>query len=95
MEFFEPDREKFKALKLSEYCIEKGMDTSIYLNASNEVAVDAFLNSKITFPQITDIVEEVISKANFDEPLSIDDVKATDFKARQMSLEIVSKWESR
>ena len=95
MEFFEPDREKFKALKLSEYCIEKGMDSSIYLNASNEVAVDAFLNSKITFPQITDIVEEVISKANFDEPLSIDDVKATDFKARQMSLEIVSKWEYR
>ena len=94
MQFFEPDREKFKALKLSEHCIENEMDTSIYLNASNEVAVDAFLSSQITFPEITDIVEEVLSRANFDEPLSIDDVKATDFRARQMALEIIRKWKS-
>jgi 1-deoxy-D-xylulose-5-phosphate reductoisomerase len=94
MQFFEPDREKFKALKLSECCIENEMDTSIYLNASNEVAVDAFLSSQITFPEITDIVEEVLCKANFDEPLSIDDVKATDFRARQMALEIIRKWKS-
>jgi 1-deoxy-D-xylulose-5-phosphate reductoisomerase len=94
MQFFEPDREKFKALKLSEHCIEREMDASIYLNASNEVAVDAFLSSQITFPEIIDIVEEVLSRANFDEPLSIDDVKATDFRARQMALEIIRKWKS-
>jgi 1-deoxy-D-xylulose-5-phosphate reductoisomerase len=54
--FEEPDAERFPALKLARRAGETGGTLPAVLNAANEVAVAAFVNRKINFPQITEIV---------------------------------------
>jgi 1-deoxy-D-xylulose-5-phosphate reductoisomerase len=71
------------------------MNSAIYLNSANEVAVDAFLKRKIKFTTITHIVSEILEKANFHEPESIADVKDTDVEARAMAYQSLKKWNSR
>jgi 1-deoxy-D-xylulose-5-phosphate reductoisomerase len=58
--FEEPDAERFPALKLARRAGEVGGTLPSVLNAANEVAVAAFLNRKINFPQITEIVRRTM-----------------------------------
>ncbi len=58
--FEEPDVERFPALKLARRAGEVGGTLPAVLNASNEVAVDAFVKGKINFPQITETVRRVM-----------------------------------
>ena len=95
LEFLEPDRQKFRSLDLAESCLEIGMNSAIYLNSANEVAVDAFLKRKIKFTTITHIVSEILEKANFHEPESIADVKDAGVEARAMAYQSLKKWNSR
>ena len=59
--FEEPDVERFPALKLARRAGEVGGTLPAVLNAANEVAVAAFLNRKINFPQITEIVRRTMN----------------------------------
>lgn len=54
--FEEPDGERFPALNLARRAGEAGGTLPAVLNAANEVAVEAFVNQKINFPQITELV---------------------------------------
>ena len=58
--FEEPDVERFPALKLARRAGEVGGTLPAVLNASNEVAVDAFVKGKINFPQITETVRRAM-----------------------------------
>jgi 1-deoxy-D-xylulose-5-phosphate reductoisomerase len=58
--FEEPDVERFPALKLARRAGEVGGTLPAVLNAANEVAVEAFVNQKINFPQITEIVRRTM-----------------------------------
>jgi 1-deoxy-D-xylulose-5-phosphate reductoisomerase len=58
--FEEPDAERFPALTLARRAGEVGGTMPSVLNAANEVAVAAFLNRKINFPQITETVRRVM-----------------------------------
>jgi 1-deoxy-D-xylulose-5-phosphate reductoisomerase len=58
--FEEPDAERFPALKLARRAGEVGGTLPAVLNAANEVAVEAFVNGKINFPQITEIVRRTM-----------------------------------
>ena len=58
--FEEPDAERFPALGLARRAGEAGGTLPAVLNAANEVAVSAFLNRQITFPQISQIVARVM-----------------------------------
>jgi 1-deoxy-D-xylulose-5-phosphate reductoisomerase len=58
--FEEPDAERFPALKLARRAGEVGGTLPAVLNAANEVAVEAFVNQKINFPQITEIVRRTM-----------------------------------
>jgi 1-deoxy-D-xylulose-5-phosphate reductoisomerase len=58
--FEEPDAERFPALKLARRAGEVGGTMPSVLNAANEVAVAAFLNRKINFPQITEMVRRTM-----------------------------------
>ena len=71
------------------------MNSAIYFNSANEIAVDAFLKRKIKFTSITHIVNEVLDEANFHEPESIADVQDTDVKARAMAYQSLKRWNSR
>jgi 1-deoxy-D-xylulose-5-phosphate reductoisomerase len=58
--FEEPDMERFPAIELARRAGEVGGTLPAVLNAANEVAVEAFVNRKINFPQITEMVRRVM-----------------------------------
>ena len=76
--FEEPDPERFPALNLARRAAEAGGTLPAVLNAANEVAVEAFVNRKITFPQISETVHqtmdrhEVIAHPDLDQILQAD-----------------------
>ena len=65
MSFFAPDMEKFPALELAYESLAKGGNMACVMNAANEAAVAAFLQEKIGFYDITNIVAECMEGANF------------------------------
>src|SRR5206468_11414362 len=60
--FEEPDAERFPALNLARRAGEVGGTLPAVLNAANEVAVDAFVNGRINFPQISDLVRRTMER---------------------------------
>lgn len=61
------------------------------LNASNEVAVDEFLNERIKFTDIPVIIEKCMRKFSADEANSLEIVLQTDKKARDQSYKIIEE----
>jgi 1-deoxy-D-xylulose-5-phosphate reductoisomerase len=93
-QFFAPDFDKFRALKLAYEAQERGGSATCILNAADEVAVAAFLNGAIPFPAIAQTVEETLNREPIVEPRSIDEVIAADLGARRTAQAVVSeeKW---
>ncbi|MEX0602598.1 MAG: 1-deoxy-D-xylulose-5-phosphate reductoisomerase [Bacteroidota bacterium] len=60
MTFFEPDREKFPCLRLAYESLRIGGTSPAVLNAANEVAVSAFLERKISFNRIPELIERAL-----------------------------------
>lgn len=60
LEFYKPDFNKFACLKLAYLAAKKGRSFPAVMNASNEVAVNSFLDKKIKFTDIAKIVEKTI-----------------------------------
>ncbi|MCR5002783.1 MAG: 1-deoxy-D-xylulose-5-phosphate reductoisomerase [Bacteroidales bacterium] len=75
--FFEPDMEKFPALKLAFEAIDRGGNIPCALNAANEACVAAFLKDKIGFYDISDIVSDMMANTDFIAEPSLDDIFAT------------------
>jgi 1-deoxy-D-xylulose-5-phosphate reductoisomerase len=80
-----PDFERFPALKLAYQVAEAGGTSGAVLNAANEVAVAAFMDSRIAFGEITGIVEHTISRHRIQESPSLDDLLEADRWAREMA----------
>ena len=76
--FDKPDMVRFPCLRLAYEAIKEGKSMPIVLNASNEVAVDAFLKHKIKFSQIPELIEycmnahQVVNIENLYDILEID-----------------------
>ncbi|PLX74602.1 MAG: 1-deoxy-D-xylulose-5-phosphate reductoisomerase [Desulfuromonas sp.] len=81
--FMEPDSERFPCLDLAYAALAAGGSAPAALNAANEVAVDAFLNGRISYLGIPELIEEVMSKHQVVVPGSIDDVLQVDQWARR------------
>ena len=58
--FFKPDREKFRCLELAYRALGDGESMPAVMNAANEIAVEAFLEGKITFLDIARVIEETM-----------------------------------
>ena len=65
LSFFAPDMDKFPALQLAYDSLAKGGNMACIMNAANEAAVAAFLQDRIGFYDITDIVADCMAGANF------------------------------
>lgn len=89
LEFVNPDYEKFPALKLAFKALEKGGVLPAVLNAANEIAVDAFLNEKVAFPQISQVVAETMERVQDGKDTSLDDILNADARARVVAREII------
>ena len=82
LQFELPDLEKFKCLKLAYECLKQGGSYPIEINAVNEVAVNAFLNKKIKFTQIPELIERALNEAESKPFESIEEILLLDEQAR-------------
>lgn len=87
--FRTPDFVRYPCLKLAMQASKSGQGATTCLNAANEVAVDAFLHSKIGYLDIATVVDGVLQKVNVGSLSSIDGVLDTDRQAREIAKSIV------
>jgi 1-deoxy-D-xylulose-5-phosphate reductoisomerase len=90
LEFDQPDFERFPCLRLAYEAAEKGGNHPIALNAADEVAVEAFLERRISFPGIPSTIEEVLASTPEGHPATIAEVLAADRRARQTAHALLS-----
>ena len=91
LDFEKPNFNDFPCLELAFEAARIGLDAPATLNAANEVAVQAFLDKRIGFTQIADVVKESMSVAIFNEPESLVVVQETDLKARSLATAYISR----
>ncbi len=89
-QFEPPDLQKFPLLKLAYDCQEAGGAATCTLNAADEVAVEAFLEGRITFPQIYQIVSGTLDALPATKPRTIDDILEVDRESRRVARELVT-----
>jgi len=86
-----PDLKKFPCLGLSYEAIKNGHNYCVALNASNEIAVEAFLNKKIRFLDIYKINSEVLNHIKKVTLNSISEIIEYDNEIKKLSREIITK----
>jgi len=91
LEFYEPDFTRFPALRLAFEALERGGTSSAVLNAANEVAVAAFLDMRISFPQISTIVEQTMSSLENGQDLDLAGLIEADDEARKLAESLIPK----
>lgn len=85
LNFEKPDFERFVCLKLAYDALRSGGTAPAILNAANEIAVDAFLQEKIAFTQIAQIVQQTIEQLPAVPADSLSVILAADAKARTIA----------
>lgn len=80
--FETPDTKTFRCLDLAYQAIAKGGNMPCVMNAANEVAVQRFIDGRLTFLQIADFVEEQMQRAPFIAEPTLDDLFRTDAEVR-------------
>jgi 1-deoxy-D-xylulose-5-phosphate reductoisomerase len=83
LQFEAPDLERFPCLGLAYRALDAGQSASIVLNASNEVAVEAFLDARLPFTAIAGVIAEVLDGGVPAAPASVDAVLDIDAGARR------------
>ncbi|MDA7087366.1 1-deoxy-D-xylulose-5-phosphate reductoisomerase [Pseudomonas sp. SA3-5] len=91
LDFQAPDEQRFPCLRLARDAAEAGGSVPAMLNAANEVAVAAFLERRIRFPEIASIIEAVLNAEPGVAVESVEAVLAADRRAR----ELAGQWLSR
>jgi 1-deoxy-D-xylulose-5-phosphate reductoisomerase len=87
--FEKPDMETFRNLALAYKALEKGGNQPCVLNAANEVAVQAFLQEKVGFLEMSDIIARCMNKISFIAAPNIEDYVKTDEETRILAAEII------
>jgi len=87
--FEAPDMHNFRNLALAYEALEKGGNIPCILNAANEIAVEAFLQEKINFLQISELIERSMQSVDFISHPSYDDYKMSDLEARRQALTFI------
>jgi 1-deoxy-D-xylulose-5-phosphate reductoisomerase len=91
LEFYKADVEKFPLLGLARQALEEGQSLPVALNASNEVAVGAFLDRKMHFYGIYKVVSEVLENHRKREVNTLEDIFDVDRETRQQSWNILKQ----
>ena len=88
--FEAPDLRRFPCLRLAFETLHRGGTAGALLNASNEVAVAAFLEGRIRFTAIAQVVEQVLDTVPVGEATSLEVVLEADRRARELATGIVA-----
>lgn len=90
LDFFALDPERYPAVALARETLASGGGSPAVLNAANEVAVEAFLEGKISFPGIVHVVSEAVAAAGrVPAPSDIEETERIDREARRLAAGIV------
>jgi 1-deoxy-D-xylulose-5-phosphate reductoisomerase len=89
LSFEEPDLSAFPCLRLAREAGESGGTAPCVLNASDEVAVAAFLAGRVPFTAIPEVVERTLEGVPAVEPRHFEDLYAADAEARERARELV------
>jgi 1-deoxy-D-xylulose-5-phosphate reductoisomerase len=89
-EFLPPDFAKFPLLKLAYQCQEAGGSATCTLNAADEIAVEAFLQGRIGFLHIYEIVQETLARMPARTPRSVSDILDIDRESRVLARELAT-----
>jgi len=88
--FQKPDLERFPCLGLAYEALARGGNATCAMNGANEVAVAAFLEGKIRFTEIPELIGKVTARCQFVKNPDIDQIYSTDFEAKRIASEIVN-----
>ena len=89
--FYKPDYETFTCLSQCIQAVKKCERAPVAANGANEQAVDLFLNRKIKFLQIGELVAKAVSRAGDSKITSVNDILETDRAAREFVLSEYTK----
>jgi 1-deoxy-D-xylulose-5-phosphate reductoisomerase len=89
--FSDPDIKKFRNLTLAYEALKRGGNMPCILNAANEMAVKAFLDGKIEFTQMPEIVEYAMENSLYSPSPDLDFLEVTDTNARETALSFINK----
>lgn len=87
--FEKPDMETFQNLALAYEALRQGGNQPCILNAANEVVVEAFLQDRVSFLGMSDIIAEVLNKLDYIEHPSLEDYLETDQISRIVTKELL------
>ncbi|MEO8594256.1 MAG: 1-deoxy-D-xylulose-5-phosphate reductoisomerase [Candidatus Solibacter sp.] len=88
-EFLPPDFTKFPLLRLAYQCQEAGGSATCTLNAADEIAVEAFLQGRIGYLSMAEIVQETLARVPSRTPRSVGDILEIDRESRASARELV------
>lgn len=88
--FEQPDKKTFRNLQLAFDALAMGGNAPCILNASNEIVVEAFLNRAVGFLEMSDLIEETMSRVEFIAKPSLEDYIETDKRARQLTAQLIN-----
>ena len=89
LEFFEPDMEKFRCLKMAYEAIRMGGNAACIMNAANEVVNLAFRQDRCAFLQMGEIIEQTMQKATFVQRPTLEDYFQSDKEARAIAQQLL------
>jgi 1-deoxy-D-xylulose-5-phosphate reductoisomerase len=89
LDFEHPDPVRFPCLRLAYEAIKSGGTASAVLNAANEVAVEAFLNERLRFTAIAEVVEETLQLQSIEQVEGLESLLEADHRARVVAEQAV------
>jgi len=95
LDFKVPDTDRFPCLQLAERAIRTGGTTPAILNAANEIAVAAFLDKKIAFTGIPEIIAGVLDELPATADDTLDSILDADVRAREAASRLVTRTPSK
>jgi 1-deoxy-D-xylulose-5-phosphate reductoisomerase len=90
LDFEEPDREAFPALDIAYEAGRQGGSSPATLNAADEVAVEAFLQGRLGFLGITEVVSQTVEGIEWREVTTVDEVLDVDREARALAVALAA-----
>lgn len=89
--FDQPDTKTFRNLKLAQDAMERAHNIPCALNAANEVVVLAFLNNKVGFLEMSEMIEEALNHVPLIEKPTLEDLENTDKETRILTQVLTKK----
>ena len=91
LNFEKPDLTSFPCLAVASAAAREGRDAAAILNAANEIAVQAFLDQRIGFTQIAEVVSHTLNSLALTEPDSLEAVQESDRRGRAVSSDYITR----